>query len=781
MQNNEEDRNMIKYKRIIGNVKMITKIKKKGIEIKIHNNEHDEGDENILFLTTKKSMMPDIGCKIVTYVDMNMTCENINIYLPKDIPLIMVIMREINKSDCDLLMLRVINLFRNKIWTILLMTYIKIKKNEEVDILKICLEINKLKYENEESSEIDDNDNGEKNDNGEHDEHVESKQIKEITETEINYIKKISVIFVNYMMHRYDLENETEILFFLKKESELNIFIRSLGININENTKQKIEEIKRDMLTEIFENNNKILQLVEVLHMMNTKKMAIKMGMSEKIIKKIDIYGEFTLYANNRGHSCLKKNTLETLCYDKILKKNSSYNQNVVDELINDDNVLAKYIKDDEIWYYDKNNYEAEIKIVDFLRNKLKQKSEYGTIILGMDDIKNLNELQQEAVKMIFNNKISILTGFPGTGKTYVISEMLRILKEKIQNINIVGVFAPTGKAVTKLRETIGKNDMNIEDIRTLHSQLYKSKINKEIIIIDEISMVSNDVFYRFIKKLKKNCHVVLVGDQNQLPSVEKGYILDQLIKIRDIPNIHLTKLMRSDINSINLNISLNEILEGKIPSKNHGKGFTWYKDVDRIDDIILALTNKYKKIDEIMYLTPFNNEVNKYQSMIKNIYNPPIENKSINEHNFDIGDLVIQNKNMKYDLMNNDIIYNGTLGTVTAVSKYNITVNFKLDEYHGVDLTYGINNYHDIKNISHRYILTIHKQQGSEAPIVVIYIPPNYNSFILTRNLLYTGISRAKQKCILIADELTIKNCVKRKCFRHSNIMNMFYDNILR
>lgn len=755
------------------------KNKKKGTEIKI-NNEKD----NIIILSTKRASIPDIGCNIITYVDINMmTCENINIYLPKDITSIIILMKEINKSDCDLLMLRIINLFKNRIWTILLMVYIKIKGNDEINILKICFEANKSKENesfNSDNREDDDNDDNDENINNNEGSNIfEYGQIKDITETELNYIKKISINFVNYMIERYNLENETEILCFIKRESELNIFIKSLGININENIKQKIEELKMEMLEEIFENNNKILQLVEILHIMNTKKMAMKMGMSKKIITKIDIYGEFILYANNRGHSCLKKNTLETLCFDKILKKKSSYEQNVVDELINDDNILSKYIKNNEIWYYDKNNYEAEIKIVEFIRNKLKQKSELDTIILKMKDMSGLNELQRDAIKMIFKNKISILTGFPGTGKTYVISEMLKILKENIQNINIVGVFAPTGKAVNKLRETIGKNDMNIEDIRTLHSQLYKTKIKKEIIIIDEISMVSNDVFYRFIKKLKKKCHVVLVGDQNQLPSVEKGYILDQMIGIKEIPNIHLTKLMRSDINSINLNISLNDILEGKIPSKIHGKGFTWYKDVDRIDDIILALTNKYTNIDEIMFITPFNNEVNKYQSIIKNIYNPTStsEKKIQNDHDFNIGDLVIQNKNMKYDPINNEMIYNGTMGTVIAVSKYNVTVNFKLDEYHNIDLIYGTNNYHDIGNISHRYILTIHKQQGSEAPIVIIYIPPNYNSLILTRNLLYTGISRAKQKCILIADELTIQNCVKRKCFRHSNIMNMFYD----
>ena len=836
---------VMKYKRISGNVKSLKIIKKKGVEIRVCDDKGN--DEKILLLTTKKTMIPDVGCNIITYVKIDgvlspdvvlkengcgslwsvcldapqmpaslerecrastlkqgygkpypcfrpgsdgeagaspspttlsfndiSTCENMSIYLPKEITLMMILMREIMKSESDLLMMRIINIFKSDIWIILLIIYIKIKRNEKIDILEINAELNKMKYENDNMMETDDDDEDDIEEKGlTLRESVIQTWNTFLTEMEINYMKKLSEIFVNYMKKRYGLENETEINTFMKRESELNIFINSLGININENMKQKIEDIKNDILEEIFEKDDNILQLVEILHTTNTKKMAIKMGMSEKIINKIDVYGEFIQYANNWGHSCVKRNTLEMLC------KKVTYNQKIVDELTNEDKILVKYnacskeSKKEEMWYYDKNNYEAEVGISKFLRNKLQQESNLGITTKDMREDDKLNKLQKEAINMIFNKKLSILTGYPGTGKTHVISEMLKILKENNRNIK-VGVYAPTGKAVTKLKETIGK--YMIMEVMTLHSQLYKMKLNKDIIIIDEISMVSNDVFYRFIKKLKRNCHVVLVGDPNQLASVEKGYILDQLIKIKEIPNIHLTELMRSDINSINLNTSLNEVLEGKIPSKKNGKGFTWYKDVENVDDILYALTNKYEDINKIMYLTPFNNEVTKYQKMLKDIYNP-IKNKYKREHNYDVGDIVIQNKNMKYDELHNLIIYNGTLGIITDASKNIVTVNFTLDEYHSVELTYGMNSHYDIKNISHRYILTIHKQQGSEAPIVVIYIPPNYNSFILTRNLLYTGISRAKQKCILIADELTVKNCVKRKCFRHSNIMNMFYN----
>lgn len=757
----------MRYERISGYVKSILKIKKKGVEVTIHNDQNKE--DVILLLSTKKTKTPEIGFNIVTYVKKDtMICENVNIYLPKEIPLIISVIKKISRSECNLLLMNVLHIFKSDIWILLLMIYMKIKKNDEINILNICVDINKLKNENENYSEIDEDEIDGTNKKIEH-----CDDIKKMTETEINYLKNMSEMFVNYMMERYDLENEIEIDTYLKKECELNIFINSLGISINDNMKQKIEDTKNDILSDIFEKDNNILKLVEMLHVTNTKKIALKMEMPEKIISKIDIYGEFIQYANNWGHSCIKKNTLEMLC------KKVTYDQKIVDELTNEDDILVKYNEqnndtDNDIWYYDKNNYEAELGISNFLKNKIKQESKLNGINMNVKHDDKLNELQKEAIKMILNNKISILTGFPGTGKTYVVSEIIRILKDNICNVSI-GVYAPTGKAVTKLKETIGKNNIII-NVRTIHSQLYKSKINKEIIIIDEISMVSNDVFFRFINKLKEDCHLILVGDANQLASVEKGYILDQLTKIEDIKKIHLIELMRSDINSINLNISLNEILNGKIPSKTNGKGFTWYKDVHNADDIIDALTQKYTNINEIMYLTPFNIDVTKYQKILKNIYNPN-KNISTNEHEYDIGDMVIQNKNMKYDKLHNLIIYNGTLGTVSYVTKYTVTVNFILDEYHNLELTYGINSNFDIKNISHRYILTIHKQQGSEAPIVVLYIPPNYNSFILTRNLLYTGISRAKQKCILIADEQTIKNCVKRKCNRHSNIVNMYYN----
>ena len=302
----------------------------------------------------------------------------------------------------------------------------------------------------------------------------------------------------------------------------------------------------------------------------------------------------------------------------------------------------------------------------------------------------------------------------------------------------------------------------------TIHKWLsnYENSINIDVIIIDESSMIDSELFYRLFNRIIDNNidYVIIVGDNNQLPSIGAGNVFKILLDSEFIVTTTLTKVFRQNESAL-LN-AIYSVKEGKIPKMiNNDDSFI---HVDKLEDeqLLFDLINEYK--NDLMILTPTNKLIDMFQDKIARILNPlRVDNQ------FNIGDKILQIKN-SYDDQDKEL-FNGMEGRIIKIENDNYTIYF---ENENMKYTYKSDELYD--NIKLGYIYTIHKSQGSENDVVVILLG-KYSNFY-TRNLIYTAISRAKNKCIIIGlkNDLfkTINNTNVIRYSQLDYLLNIYYHN---
>ena len=369
-----------------------------------------------------------------------------------------------------------------------------------------------------------------------------------------------------------------------------------------------------------------------------------------------------------------------------------------------------------------------------------------------------LSDKQSEAVYMAFSSNLSIITGSPGTGKTTVLKAIIEVYKALYPKEKIK-LAAPTGRASRRMAESTGETDAS-----TLHSMLglqnedgYFKKdkefepIGAGLIIVDESSMIDMWLARQFFMRIGNNTKIVLVGDPDQLQSVGAGDVFRQLINSGLIPVTVLDKIFRQKDGS---RIALNARAINNDQSKlSYGDDFCFYKcqTQDQAADIIKRafcdLTKKYG-IENVQILSPYRkkgaaaaNELNLAIREIVNPYKGGLPDLRIGADYFRVGDKVMQNKNNS-KASNGDIGFIRDIGT-DKDNKAVITIEFSADRKAEYTLE-------DMKNIELAYATTVHKAMGSEYDIVIMpIIKSHYN--MLNRNLVYTGITRAKHRVILV------------------------------
>ena len=360
---------------------------------------------------------------------------------------------------------------------------------------------------------------------------------------------------------------------------------------------------------------------------------------------------------------------------------------------------------------------------------------------------------------------------------------------------------APTGRAAKRMKEATN------EDAKTIHRLLEIGKIEEDrnsmveyevapidadIIIIDEMSMVDTYIMNYLVKAIYRGTKLILVGDENQLPSVGPGTVLKDIIDSKKIPTICLNKIFRQAAKS---QIILNA------HNVNNGKGFVKKEDLgsdikedffyinesnqEKILKHVLTLTKNKLKMsdsekfyDNIQVLTPTKKglvgtkEMNK---KLQEVLNPPSENKKEKKYGdviFREGDKIMQIKN-NYDIFwekrqenyeSGTGIFNGEMGIIKNIDEESKQVKILFDDDKIVWYTYS-----DLEQIEHSYSITIHKSQGSEFDAAIIVIPKAYQ-MLLTRNLLYTGLTRAKKMLIVIGGEETINFMIENVKIKHRN-----------
>jgi exodeoxyribonuclease V alpha subunit len=371
---------------------------------------------------------------------------------------------------------------------------------------------------------------------------------------------------------------------------------------------------------------------------------------------------------------------------------------------------------------------------------------------------------QRTAISLSVQDKIHIITGGPGTGKSTITRAILRI-SEKLTDQILMG--APTGRAAKRMTEITGKKASTIHSLLEMDFQNGGFKRNREnplkceLLIIDEASMIDTLLFYHLLKAIPTSARLILIGDIDQLPSVGAGNVLKDLISSETLGVTRLTQIYRQAAHSkIVTNAHL--INRGEFPEMIGGSDFKFIElesqeeILEKIVELISAkIPDHYRmnRFNDIQVLAPMKRGIIGTENLnvvLQRVLNPSQTPLSRMGRTFHIGDKVMQIRN-DYE----KLVFNGDVGRIVAIdlSSQILTVGF---EDKRVDYSFS-----EIDDLVLAYAVSIHKYQGSECPCVIIPIHMSHFK-MLHRNLLYTGITRGKKLVVLLGTKQAISMAVR-------------------
>ena len=418
--------------------------------------------------------------------------------------------------------------------------------------------------------------------------------------------------------------------------------------------------------------------------------------------------------------------------------------------------------------YYLKSFYDAEHYIADRLcfLNDMKVR-ELPKLEEKLDSLEKKNnikydKLQRKAIIKAINNNLTIITGGPGTGKTTIIKAIVNLLTSICKvKVDEIALLAPTGRASKKMMETTNMKAYTIhkylgwdKENNTFRVDAYHPNSEKYI-IVDETSMIDTILMSSLLKGIRRDAKLILVGDYFQLPSVSQGQVLKDLIESEMLDVIKLNRLYRQNEDSYIINLAYEikdkDLSEHFINKKEDYNFITCANEyvLSNINEIVTKAITKGFDDRTIQVLAPMYKTINGIDSLnqsLQLIFNPfdPKKNEiTVGEVTYRENDKILQLVN---DPDNN--VFNGDIGYIVNIVNKNKTVEITID-YDGNFVTY---NREKFSNFRHGYAISIHKAQGSEFNMVII---PFVNSFkrMLYNKLVYTAVTRAKNKLILIGD----------------------------
>jgi exodeoxyribonuclease V alpha subunit len=375
-----------------------------------------------------------------------------------------------------------------------------------------------------------------------------------------------------------------------------------------------------------------------------------------------------------------------------------------------------------------------------------------------------LNKDQEQAILSCLKNKVTVITGGPGTGKTTVIKKLLSLLDlEHIQ----YKLAAPTGRAAKRIIESTGRPALTIHrllefDVSTMSFTYNENKALKlDFLIIDEASMLDIFLAHAVLKALPYTAHLVLIGDVDQLPSVGPGNVLNDLLCSQKISYVRLTQIFRQAQDSL-IVINAHRINNGESPLSLHQdarQDFLFIKEEEPaalpalLKEILFIKLLKYGlSPNDAMILTPMNRGIvgtSMLNVTLQELLNPSKHHATVTYAGtlFKEGDKVMQIRN-NYDKQ----VYNGDIGIIELINLENKELDVNFGDYRTV--TY---EFEELNEIVLAYAITIHKSQGSEYPAIVVPIFMQHY-MLLQRNLIYTALTRARKMCIFIGQTKALK-----------------------
>lgn len=460
-----------------------------------------------------------------------------------------------------------------------------------------------------------------------------------------------------------------------------------------------------------------------------------------------------------------------------------------LEEMIGEGIIVRATSKNDEAYIYMAESYYSEQQIVKLIKNFNKTSKQLASSELTNEFIDlyetetgfKLAKKQRLAVNLLVNNKISILTGGPGTGKTQTlraVKDFVSFLKERdVIASKSIAFLAPTGKAARRMSEVLKVS------AQTIHRKLKLGGFGKEekpkqvrekFIVVDETSMIDVHLFAQLLGAMSPSAHILLVGDEHQLPSVGAGLILRDLIESAKVKTVLLDQVFRQSEESLLIDNSIKmkngigmgkDGLEFRTSTQDHLKDSYFIETKTSVTtksallkSIDILITKYGQSLDDIMVLTAqkkgklgtsaLNSELQKLYN--KNLDGPKITRKKDNV-SFYVGDRVMQLVN-NYNLD----VFNGEMGEVIDVKKDEVTQELVLVvNYPGHDLSIEYSG-GLINDITLAYAITVHKSQGSESKIVIQLVDSEQER-MLSRSLIYTGYTRTKSTNFLIGQKTVL------------------------
>lgn len=577
-----------------------------------------------------------------------------------------------------------------------------------------------------------------------------------------------------------------------KEIREVMIFLQSYGIT----TAYALKIFKTygsNTINSVRENPYRLAEDIIGIGFKTADRIARAMGVDSNSPYRVAAGINYVLsQAASQGHACLPEEELmkranQLLTVEETLVKNGLTNLTLSHKLVMEQ-------KEDHTAVYLAGFFLAESGSAQILRDlaldqSIKQFSNIQDKIrrFEKDNKMILAEQQREAVRQAMQYGVIVITGGPGTGKTTIINCMIELFTHEGLKVELA---APTGRAAKRMAEATHQEAKTIHRLLEYgyseeHEDAFQrdedNPIKADVVIIDEMSMVDVLLLYHLLKAIVKGTRLIMVGDVDQLPSVGPGNVLRDIIQSNVIPVIQLTEIFRQVQESMII-VNAHRINQGDMPLLNLKEKDFFIDKQSSAEDILKTLDElitarlpgygNYRPLQDIQILAPMRKGligVNNLNKELQKVLNPPAphkKEKASGDTIFRQGDKVMQIKNnyklqwtipgKDEDVFEGEGIFNGDMGFIQDIDKEEQTLTILFDDEKTV-----IYDFSQLDELELSYAVTIHKSQGSEFPVVVIplvYGPP----MLMTRNLLYTAVTRARELVVLVGKENMIRRMVE-------------------